>query len=247
MPKHFEKENYMGEIAIWYITIYLTSCSFFFPDMVRHQSLRCQKDDQISTAEETFFFSSLDNNFRRNRQWFRLRLQRLQHKRPLCSPRIDFCLQLFFHFYFIIFFSKVVGLNERGKWRSLYLSVFLLCYLCLSLISPFLSIHFIFHFVLIIVFFLSLLSSIASCPYYSNFFVSLFVSFRRYKSNCRILIHLFLVPSAPASSRSSCRCPTRSWWALLPPRCWRRRWELEGQRSWLLPWHSTQLSILRNS
>lgn len=46
-----------------------------------------------------FFSSSLDNNnFRRNRQWFRLRLQRLQHKRPLCSPRIDFCLQLFFHF-----------------------------------------------------------------------------------------------------------------------------------------------------
>lgn len=117
-------------------------------------------------------------------------------------------------------------------------------------ISPYFSIlinSFHFSFCSYHCFFLSLFSSVASCPSDSNFFVSLSVSFRRYKSNCRILIHLFLVPSAPASSRSSCRCPTRSWWVLLPPRCWRRRWELEGQRSWLLPWHSTQLSILRNS
>lgn len=142
MPKHFEKENYMGEIAIWYITIYLTSYSFFFPDMVHHQSLRCQKDDQISTAEETFFLLLLiiSGETGNDSAW----------DCNVCNTKDHFAvLELIFvssySFIFnVCFFFYKSGCTEWARKMALIISL---------RISPFLSIHFIFHFVLIIVFF----------------------------------------------------------------------------------------------
>lgn len=155
MPKHFEKENYMGEIAIWYITIYLTSCSFFFPDMVRHQSLRCQKDDQISTAEETFFLLLLiiiSGDTGNDSAW----------DCNVCNTKDHFAVLelIFVSSYSFIFNVFFFFLQEWSPWMSEengahYISPYFSCVIFVYhwFISPFLSIHFISHFVLIIVFF----------------------------------------------------------------------------------------------